>query len=72
MTAKRSIIDTPNGPALVEEPPGVSVVPFQAGEALEISRGDKEWADMHKKLQTGELDFVKVKKEHGITEVQSN
>jgi hypothetical protein len=72
MPAKRLIVETPGGPALIQQPEGVSVVPFGSSLPVEIPLDDPNWGQLHKKLKTGKLDFATVKKEHGITEVQSN
>ncbi|GAP53542.1 hypothetical protein AHiyo6_01070 [Arthrobacter sp. Hiyo6] len=72
MPDKRLIVDTPNGPALIHQPAGMSVIPFQATATAEIAPSDAEWDDLHKKLKTGKLDFATVKKEHGITGEQTN
>lgn len=51
------------GTALVIDSPGFSLGIVGADEAMEVT--DKAgWADMHKKLKTGKLDFATVKKEH--------
>ncbi|MDQ0923350.1 hypothetical protein QF038_001858 [Pseudarthrobacter sp. W1I19] len=72
MNIKRTIVDTKNGPALVQQIPGISIQIIGAVSEAEVDPTDADWKDMHKKLKTGKLDFATVKKEHGITEVQSN
>jgi hypothetical protein len=65
--SKRIIFDTNTGPALIEQIEGTKLEVIGATAAAEIEPTDSDWADMHKKLKTGKLDFATVKKEHEVS-----
>lgn len=67
MEIKRKIVDTNNGPALVEYFAGIGVEVIGTTASSEIDADEQIWADLNKKLKTGKLDFATVKKEHGIS-----
>lgn len=61
---KRTIVETADGPVLVEQEPGMKLEVIGAISEAEVEVTEEAWADMHKKLKTGKLDFATVKKEH--------
>ena len=63
----RRIIDTPSGPALVEESDGIKISVKGATDHSTLNVNDAEWQKLHQQLKTGKLKFDKVKQEHGIT-----
>jgi hypothetical protein len=64
---RRTIIETDTGPVLVEQVPGMKLEVIGAISEVDIEPTDEAWADMHKKLKTGKLDFATVKKERDIS-----
>ncbi|SDP32980.1 hypothetical protein SAMN04487914_10876 [Arthrobacter sp. ok909] len=68
---KRIIVDTDNGPALIEQIEGTTLQVIGATAVSEISADDNTWSSLHKKLKTGKLDFATVKKEHDISRNQN-
>ena len=68
--SKRIIFDTNTGPALIEQIEGTKLEIIGASDQADIEPDDKAWADMHKKLKTGKLDFATVKKEHDVSRKQ--
>jgi hypothetical protein len=65
--SKRTIVETETGPVLIQQIEGTRMEVIGAISEAEIEPTDSEWADMHKKLKTGKLDFVTVKKEHEVS-----
>lgn len=64
---KRTIVETENGPVLVEQVRGMKLEVIGAISEVDFEATEKDWADMHKKLKTGKLDFATVKKEEDIS-----